>query len=280
MAANTSNFRIKYEKKSFDLCVPLEISFDNLIKIVEQTTQCSARPKLIFFGTLLRTDEQIRQFFQLASNVKKPVTVLVLGGHSRGNEVAQYEQEVLANSVRIWHETSYDLVAYYGYHYDEQTDTFLPPEKDHRDDEDSPLCSPTSPDTVFSSGFPLEPSQESCIQDLIVRIGDDEIEAMHRYAFMLYSGVNGVQRDVIQAAVYFTRAAEAGWAEAMYYLGHCYRDGKGVLQDKKTALIWYKKACEHTKAGSSVGQNERLHLLALHCVAFMEEYLQGSIFSH
>ena len=43
---------------------------------------------------------------------------------------------------------------------------------------------------------------------------------------------------------WFRKAANQGHAEAQYYLGCCYRDGRGVAQDDDQAARWYFKAAE------------------------------------
>lgn len=40
------------------------------------------------------------------------------------------------------------------------------------------------------------------------------------------------------------QAAESGDAEAMFYIGACYSDGKGVSKDEAEGLRWYRKAAE------------------------------------
>lgn len=39
--------------------------------------------------------------------------------------------------------------------------------------------------------------------------------------------------------------AEEGYAEAQYYLGMMYDDGKGVERDATLAAEWYRRAAEH-----------------------------------
>ena len=41
------------------------------------------------------------------------------------------------------------------------------------------------------------------------------------------------------------KKAEAGDAEAQCNLGSCYYEGKGVNQDYKEAVKWYRKSAEH-----------------------------------
>jgi len=51
------------------------------------------------------------------------------------------------------------------------------------------------------------------------------------------------------------KAAEQGYAGAQYNLGVIYDNGKGVTQDYKQAVYWYKKSAEqgHAKAQNNLG---------------------------
>ncbi len=57
-------------------------------------------------------------------------------------------------------------------------------------------------------------------------------------------GENGHTADWAKAAEYYRKAADAGHAEAQYYLGECYEKGLGVSQDHTEAVAWYRKAAE------------------------------------
>ncbi|MBI3545112.1 MAG: SEL1-like repeat protein [Gammaproteobacteria bacterium] len=57
------------------------------------------------------------------------------------------------------------------------------------------------------------------------------------------SGLN-VQRDDRQAAMWYQRAADRGYAEAQFALGLAYEEGRGVAPDMRTALSWYRKAAD------------------------------------
>lgn len=75
-------------------------------------------------------------------------------------------------------------------------------------------------------------------------------DAMNNLGLM-YQNANGMsQADYSTAAKWFARAAELGNPSAMNNLGSLYNTGKGVQQSKKTAMDWFKKACD---AGSQTG---------------------------
>jgi S1-C subfamily serine protease len=61
---------------------------------------------------------------------------------------------------------------------------------------------------------------------------------------VLYSEGRGVPNDQKQALIYFRKAAEAGTAEAQFNLGLCYAHGQGVPTNWVEAVRWYRKAAE------------------------------------
>jgi hypothetical protein len=50
-----------------------------------------------------------------------------------------------------------------------------------------------------------------------------------------------VLKDAKQAASWYQKAAEQGYAKAQSNLGIAYAFGKGVLKDDKQAVYWYPK---------------------------------------
>jgi len=60
----------------------------------------------------------------------------------------------------------------------------------------------------------------------------------------MYANGKGVLQDSKTAEKWYKLAAEQGYADAQNNLGHMYRNGTGVLQDYKTALKWYRLAAE------------------------------------
>lgn len=61
---------------------------------------------------------------------------------------------------------------------------------------------------------------------------------------VLYEFGNGVPEDYATAAQWYRKAAEQGFAPAQFSLGLCYVHGKGVPQDFGKALEWYEKAAQ------------------------------------
>lgn len=86
-------------------------------------------------------------------------------------------------------------------------------------------------------------------------LGED-VDAAHELALVHEFGRDGVDVDVVAAAEWFERAAEAGHVEAMSELGLCYELGIGVEQDDEKALDWYTRAANlgHVTAKFSVGE--------------------------
>ncbi len=86
-------------------------------------------------------------------------------------------------------------------------------------------------------------------------IGND-VHAAHETAMLYEYGRNGIEVDVVAAAEWFEKAAEAGHVEAMAELGLCYELGCGVEQSDENALDWYTKAANlgHATAKFSVAE--------------------------
>jgi TPR repeat protein len=83
-----------------------------------------------------------------------------------------------------------------------------------------------------------------------------DVEAAHEVALVYEYGHYGVEHDVVKAAEWFHKAADAGNMEAMAELGLCYELGCGVEQSDEEALDWYMKAADkgHLIAKFSVGE--------------------------
>lgn len=76
------------------------------------------------------------------------------------------------------------------------------------------------------------------------------------YLGQLYrEGRGGLPRDGEQAAAWYTRAAAQGMASARYNLGQMYRTGEGVPRDPARAAHWYRLAARqgHARAQDHLG---------------------------
>lgn len=68
-----------------------------------------------------------------------------------------------------------------------------------------------------------------------------------------YDNGEGVNRDVVQAVIWYRLAAEQGNAKAQANLGDCYEKGEGVAQDYSEAFKWFSLACAN--GNESAGKN-------------------------
>ena len=59
-----------------------------------------------------------------------------------------------------------------------------------------------------------------------------------------YAQGKGIAQNSKEAVKWFRKAAEQGHALAQYNLGDCYYQGRGVAQDSKEAVKWFRKAAE------------------------------------
>lgn len=69
-----------------------------------------------------------------------------------------------------------------------------------------------------------------------------EAALAHYQRALQYAKGRGVPRDDTQAATWFQKAAEQGYAQAQYQLGMLYDQGKGVPPDPAQAAHWYQEA--------------------------------------
>jgi hypothetical protein len=65
-----------------------------------------------------------------------------------------------------------------------------------------------------------------------------------------YAEGKGVPEDDKEAVKWYKKAAEQGHASSQFSLGVIYSNGNGVPEDKKEAAKWYRKAAEQGHASS------------------------------
>lgn len=58
----------------------------------------------------------------------------------------------------------------------------------------------------------------------------------------LYEDGRGVEQNDKEAVEWYRKAAEQGYAPAQFALGCLYEDGHGVEQNEGEAIKWYRKA--------------------------------------
>ena len=74
--------------------------------------------------------------------------------------------------------------------------------------------------------------------------------AQYNLGACYYDG-HGVPQSYAEAAEWFRKAAEQGYAEAQHDLGACYYNGHGVPQSYSEAIKWFRKAA---RQGYAVAQ--------------------------
>ena len=67
----------------------------------------------------------------------------------------------------------------------------------------------------------------------------------------MYDKGEGVEQDHVEAAKWYRKSAEAGYAPAQCNLGVMYVKGNGVKQDRVEAAKWFRKSAE---AGNTLAQ--------------------------
>ena len=87
------------------------------------------------------------------------------------------------------------------------------------------------------------------IADCRVKAENGDASAQNHLGFIYYGG-KGVPQDYKEALVWFRKAAEQNNASAQAILGIMYNNGQGVLQDDKEAVKWYRKAAEQNNASA------------------------------
>jgi serine/threonine-protein kinase len=73
-------------------------------------------------------------------------------------------------------------------------------------------------------------------------------DAENLLGILLATGSDGVPRDDDEAAVWYRKAADQGFAKAQKNLGDMYLFGRGVDKDYAQAVVWYTKAADQNFA--------------------------------
>lgn len=74
------------------------------------------------------------------------------------------------------------------------------------------------------------------------------LEAIYEVGLCYMDG-RGVKEDELKAVEWFTKAANKGYIPAQSHLGYCFEKGLGVDKDLSKAIVWYKKAAEQGSSG-------------------------------
>lgn len=122
-----------------------------------------------------------------------------------------------------------------------------------------PACEEGNQDAIYwmffaySYGLGVEQDKEKAIEYLkvLAEYGypNMQCELGKEYATIDWSCIKDDDEELEnkqhEAFKWFTKSAEQGNVEAMFWLGECYRDGKGADEDLKKAFEWFAKAAEH-----------------------------------
>ncbi|MGD0628072.1 MAG: tetratricopeptide repeat protein [Terracidiphilus sp.] len=77
--------------------------------------------------------------------------------------------------------------------------------------------------------------------------------AQYRLGLLYQQKESGIMKDDGQAAAWLRKAADQGNAPAQAALGLCFSQGTGVAQDDAQAVAWYQKAVAQTNPEAMVG---------------------------
>ena len=90
---------------------------------------------------------------------------------------------------------------------------------------------------------------------LLLPLGEMGIASAQNYLGLMYADGKGVIQDDKEAIKWYRLAVEQGFADAQYNLGWMYEKGQGVIQNDKEAVKWYRLAAEqeHARAQFRLG---------------------------
>ncbi len=111
---------------------------------------------------------------------------------------------------------------------------------------------------IFSCGLGVERDEIEAAQWYRKAADQNNPVAQIRLAEMLYNGFGGLQvgKDEKEAMKWCRKAADQYFPESQYLLSTFYRFGKGVEKDEKEALKWLRKAAEQNLPWAQVSLGE------------------------
>ncbi|MGD0258348.1 MAG: hypothetical protein ABSD29_00820 [Verrucomicrobiota bacterium] len=89
--------------------------------------------------------------------------------------------------------------------------------------------------------------------ELVRQAGTNCVPALQCVLGQVYFHGERIPKDENEAAKWFRKSAESGYAKAQDRLAWCFADGKGVPQDDREAFNWFRKAAEQ---GFADAQNQ------------------------
>jgi TPR repeat protein len=97
-------------------------------------------------------------------------------------------------------------------------------------------------------------SEGDLVAQLRQKADHGDVTAQYQMGLLFYNG-RGVERDLTQAAQWFTQAAEQNHGEAQFNLGVLYEHGQGVETSPAQALHWYMLAAQQSVEQSADALN-------------------------
>lgn len=90
--------------------------------------------------------------------------------------------------------------------------------------------------------YTLDPTRNDfALQAWLAQAEGGDPEAANNVGEIFEQGVRGAP-DLVQAAIWYRKAADGGSRRAQRNLAHCYESGSGVAADPVEAIVWYRKA--------------------------------------
>jgi len=108
---------------------------------------------------------------------------------------------------------------------------------DEEDDEEDDVEDAEDLDDFDGGGSPY-------LRDLHAKAVQGNPEAQRIFGYYCLTG-HGIEKDEVEAAYWWKKAAKKGDAESEYMLYEQYRQGLGVQKDMEKAIDWLKKSAEH-----------------------------------
>ena len=71
---------------------------------------------------------------------------------------------------------------------------------------------------------------------------EGKAEDQYQFAYLFYTGGEGLKQDLVAAAAWFRKAAEQEHANAQFSFGRCCAEGEGVEQNHALAVAWWAGA--------------------------------------
>jgi hypothetical protein len=100
----------------------------------------------------------------------------------------------------------------------------------------------------LEEGWPASPRN---LRDIIDAANNGDSQAQYEAGALHILGIGGVAKNDVGAMGWITKAANQGHAGALYYLGICNEEGRGMESNPTQAKELYRKAAEQGHAGAS-----------------------------